>query len=493
MLILPLHRPLTRANFPWVTAALVLVNLFVFLFLQSGDGRAQQQAMHHYEASGLAEMEAPLYLAHLHEQASPGINQDPDFAALPTEVQAMVLQQAQMGDPQFRARLERGELFADAEAFANWQPKAAEFARLREAIFTERHALHAEQPEVSGMLSSMFLHGGFDHILGNMLFLIALGLLVEGPLGHGRFLLLYLLGGVGAAAVWLAFSDVGSVIGASGAIAALMGAFCVLWGRRKVRFFYWFFVVFDYIKGPALALFPVWLGWELLQWALRDGSRVAFEAHAGGIVSGALLALVAKQFGWERTEAYDESSAAKPGDNTRALNEVRDLVGKLQLDEARAALDPLLARADGLETRLLAFRIAQLAGRKQEALVHGRALLAAVAGTAAQRDEQMRVYAELRRDHAAESVGLGWQLAGRLVERGAGSAVPLLDGLLSDPVAVQALPFDQALPWALKLQAQGATATATQLLRALLRAQPDSISAGKAGFLLSEWGQQVQH
>ncbi|MCG6630707.1 rhomboid family intramembrane serine protease, partial [Acinetobacter baumannii] len=105
------------------------------------------------------------------------------------------------------------------------------------------------------------------------------------------FLLLDLRGGFGAslASLWWRWGEPGGGLGASGAIAALMGAFCVVWGRRRVRFFYWFFVVFNYARGPVILLLPVWLGWELYSLASSDNGSVAFDAHAGGLVSGALL------------------------------------------------------------------------------------------------------------------------------------------------------------------------------------------------------------
>src|SRR5690606_22699464 len=137
--------------------------------------------------------------------------------------------------------------------------------------------------------------------------LALIGLLVEGALGHGLFLAVYLLGGMGSALLSLLWrmGETGGALGASGAIAALMGAYCVLWGRRKVRFFWWFFVVFDYVKAPALVLLPVWLGWEVLNMAFNSQANIGFDAHAGGIVCGALLALGVRRLGWERREFLD--------------------------------------------------------------------------------------------------------------------------------------------------------------------------------------------
>nr|WP_237653481.1 rhomboid family intramembrane serine protease [Xanthomonas translucens] len=163
------------------------------------------------------------------------------------------------------------------------------------------------------MLSSAFLHADGLHLFGNMLFLVVLGTLLEGAIGRWRFLLVYLLGAFGASAFSLAWrwGEAGGGLGASGAIAGLMGAFCVVWGRRPVRFFYWFVVVFDYVRGPAIALLPLWLGWELYNLLVNGDAGIGFDAHAGGLVIGALLgaALVAMR---QTREAFmrDEAVAA---------------------------------------------------------------------------------------------------------------------------------------------------------------------------------------
>src|SRR5690606_15057541 len=108
-----------------------------------------------------------------------------------------------------------------------------------EKITTYRFFQRHSELDPVRLVTHAFLHGDVMHLLGNMFFLAALGLLVEGALGPWRFALLYLVGAVGAglfSAAWN-WGAPGGGLGASGAIAALMGAFCVLWGRRPVRFF----------------------------------------------------------------------------------------------------------------------------------------------------------------------------------------------------------------------------------------------------------------
>jgi membrane associated rhomboid family serine protease len=473
VLILPLHRPLTRANFPIATALLVLANVFVFFVLQAGDGDAARRAHVHYVESGLATLEAPLYQRHL------GV----DAAAAAPEPAAMLAMQR---DGSFRERLTRGDLFDDPDAHAAWQARAAEFERLRQRVFTDRLAFRSEQPRAVPLLGSMFLHGGLDHLLGNMLFLIALGLLVEGPLGATLFAALYLLSGVAAGLAWLGWhgSAPGAVIGASGAIAGLMGAFCVLWGRRRVRFFYWFFVLFDYVRAPALLLLPLWLGWELLQMLLMDGSRVAYSAHAGGIVAGALLALGVRRLGWQREAWFDDADDAPDPD--ALYRQALAALGRMRPDEAAALLDGAERLAPArFDIRLAQYRCARYAGQAAQARQRAIELLALNPPDAAGLREVMIVSAEVGGVGAGLPPARLADLALRLAAIGDGDvAVSLMDSLASARTLQAELP-QRWLSLAFRLRDAGHAAGMQQALQRLVEHHGESVEAGKARFLLS--------
>ena len=335
-----MHRALTRANFPWATFGLILANVFVFFGLQLGDDGVRDRALAYYVDADLAQWEFPAYREWLdvHGDAEERAQVFTRFAdAGDVAIAVQVLQ----SDADFIAALEADEVITPALAgHAQWRELRQQFDRLWEGGFTERWMLRYSEFSPPRILGSMFLHGGIGHLLGNMLFLALLGLLVEGALGHGLFLVVYLAGGFGAALASLAWhwGDHGSLVGASGAIAALMGAYCVLWGRRRVRFFWWFFIVFDYVRAPALLLLPVWLGWEVLQLLFSHGSNVAFDAHAGGIVSGALLAFVVRLGGRERRDFLDEDALAEAVvDDRAALAKANEHIGRLELPAARVA------------------------------------------------------------------------------------------------------------------------------------------------------------
>jgi membrane associated rhomboid family serine protease len=147
------------------------------------------------------------------------------------------------------------------------------------------------------ILTAMFMHGSWSHIIGNMVFLWAFGPMVEDLMGPRRYLIFYLLGGVAAALVQVAASPDSTVpnLGASGAIAAVMGAFLVTYPRDRIRSLLVIFVFVDGAYIPAALLIGVWF---LIQ-AVSLGAvaqhpeptgGVAYAAHVGGFIYGAVSA-----------------------------------------------------------------------------------------------------------------------------------------------------------------------------------------------------------
>jgi membrane associated rhomboid family serine protease len=158
-------------------------------------------------------------------------------------------------------------------------------------FFPHKHARLA-------VLTSMFLHAGLLHIGGNMLFLWIFGNNVEDRIGPVLFLLFYLVGGVVAAGGHY-LSDPNSitpVIGASGAVAAVMGAYFVWWPRALVTTIVFFFPV----RIPAFVFLGIWF---VLQFLSNPDSGVATIAHIAGFVFGAVIALLFKGVSGQRQQA----------------------------------------------------------------------------------------------------------------------------------------------------------------------------------------------
>jgi len=143
------------------------------------------------------------------------------------------------------------------------------------------------------LLTSMFLHGSWMHIIGNMWFLWLFGNNVEDSMGHVRYLVFYLLMGL-AAGYAQVFSAPGSpipTVGASGAISGVMGAYLVLYPRIRIQTLFFFFIFIRIIAVPAWLVLIEWFAVQVLSGAAnpRTGGGVAFFAHIGGFVAGALL------------------------------------------------------------------------------------------------------------------------------------------------------------------------------------------------------------
>jgi membrane associated rhomboid family serine protease len=142
-------------------------------------------------------------------------------------------------------------------------------------------------------LTSMFLHGGWFHLIGNMWFLWVFGNNVEDSMGRSRYLPFYLLCGLAAAAAQTLVNPSSPIpmVGASGAISGVMGAYVVLYPRVRVHMLVVLFIFITRIVVPAYLMLGYWFLLQLVGGGLASGESggVAFWAHAGGFVAGAVL------------------------------------------------------------------------------------------------------------------------------------------------------------------------------------------------------------
>ena len=145
------------------------------------------------------------------------------------------------------------------------------------------------------LFTAMFLHGGWSHILGNMVFFWAFGPEVEDAMGSFRYLVFYLLGGLVSMGAQVALNPTSTVpnLGASGAIAAVMGAFLVTYPRDQIKAVLFIFVFFKVTLIPAALLIGVWFLIQLVHAgavAQVQTGGVAYLAHVGGFIFGAVTA-----------------------------------------------------------------------------------------------------------------------------------------------------------------------------------------------------------
>jgi membrane associated rhomboid family serine protease len=169
----------------------------------------------------------------------------------------------------------------------------------------------------SSVFTSMFLHGGWMHILGNMLFLWIFGDNVEDRLGHGRFVVFYLLCGMVAALAHV-MSEPGSLIptiGASGAVAGVMGAYFVLYPHSRILTLLPLFIFWQVIEVPAVLFLGLWfalqlfsgVGTMLMATQGAPAGGIAFWAHVAGFVAGVVLVFAFRRPDRARVEWWGDS------------------------------------------------------------------------------------------------------------------------------------------------------------------------------------------
>jgi membrane associated rhomboid family serine protease len=152
------------------------------------------------------------------------------------------------------------------------------------------------QPHYATVLTSMFTHGGWLHLIGNMVFLWVFGNNIEDVMGHGRFIVFYLLCGVAAAAaqVVISPSSIVPMVGASGAVSGVLGAYLLLYPRVRVHTLLFFGIFVTRVALPAYVMLGYWAVLQLLGGlvtlsGVARGGGVAFFAHIGGFVAGLIL------------------------------------------------------------------------------------------------------------------------------------------------------------------------------------------------------------
>ncbi|MBV9304073.1 MAG: rhomboid family intramembrane serine protease [Acidobacteriaceae bacterium] len=162
--------------------------------------------------------------------------------------------------------------------------------------FVEHYALVPDQLRLTSFVTSMFLHGGWLHLLGNMWFLWVFGSHIEEAMGSARFLIFYLISGIASAMVQFVTS-LGSpipTIGASGAIAGVMGAFLILYPRVRVVTLVFIIFFITTIQIPAAFMLIYWFAIQLLSGlgslsSVSQAQGIAWFAHVGGFLAGILF------------------------------------------------------------------------------------------------------------------------------------------------------------------------------------------------------------
>lgn len=215
-----------------------------------------------------------------------------------------------------------------------------------------RYGLIPTRRTPTSLVTHMFLHGGWLHLLGNLFFFYLLGPFVEDVWGRKWFAAFYLTAGVFSGLMFTVNYPhlYRPLIGASGAIAGVMGAFVILHGRTKIRFLYWLGIFFGTFRAPAWLMLPLWFLGELASARSIDRAApggvlggTAYWAHVWGFLFGIAVALVLRRF---KVGEIDDS-VAPPSLGESALDEAREAEDRGEPLEAWRLLSDALRQERG--------------------------------------------------------------------------------------------------------------------------------------------------
>jgi len=342
-MFIPLDRKLDWRNPPVLTLLLILINVFVYYAWQTNDTEYTNEAFTYYFDSKLPEIELPRYVSYLRENghAQEASRFAHDLADGGERGEAAVLMHMH-GDGPFLDRLRHDRIVRPGDAaYRSWREARTHFDDLLNRSMVYRYGQKPYYFSVVPWFTQTFLHGGQGPLIGNMLFLSIFGFVVEIAIGRPVFLFAYLLAGLISGALDVAFRPDSMIpaIGASGAIAGLVGMYTVLFGLRRIRFFYMLGFYFDYVRAPAIVLLPLWVGYELFNQIFNpnDVNRVA---HIGGLLGGALIGYLAKRYSPTVNHDYIDEGARqeqRQSDYQRGLEHM----AAMELDEAKAVFERL--------------------------------------------------------------------------------------------------------------------------------------------------------
>jgi membrane associated rhomboid family serine protease len=387
---------------PWVTFGIIIINIVVFLLTGMGGTSSEKETAEAWDRVVTFWQQHP-YL----EPPKEFLDQQPSEAAR-DEFKARVEFMRQANKPPEDASV----LEQEGQTLQRLVDEAR--ATVGEHPF-QKWGLKPSDVKLSAFLTCMFIHAGWLHLLGNMLFLYLSGPFVEDAMGRPLYLTFYLSAGIAAGfAQILAFPHSSVPLGgASGAIAGVMGAFLVRYARTKIQFFYFMYILRGTFEAPAWLMLPLWLAQQLFFASMNMEGGTAYWAHIGGFAYGVGVAALLRQLKVEQKyispaiekqisitqhPALEEGMAALARGDTAAA---RDLIRKALHDDPRN-VDAHLAMwhccvaenrpSDGADSIARAIDDELRRGELPLALSHWRELLAAT-GTGGPGPLRMRLAA----------------------------------------------------------------------------------------------------
>lgn len=368
MIIIPLrHERMSTRRLPIVTFAIIALNVIAFL-ATNWKIEDQRQALGSCKAH-------LLMLSAMH----PELQVPPESAGFVTnfqksnpEVWEQLKHPERSVEDAWDARIRMTEETEGLQGEMN--TLSLQYTKLKSESITEQYAFIPASHSAISYVTANFLHGGWLHLIGNMWFLWLAGFVLEDAWGRGIYTAVYLISGAVALQfhAWMYPNSIVPTLGASGSVAALMGAFLVCFPKLKIEMAWLFGFRLRKFQMAAVWLLPMWLFMEVFDgFLLGQASGVAHWAHVGGFVFGALAALGIRYSGLENkmNAAIEEKIGIT---NDPEIAEATELMHRFKTDEALAILQPYFEQhADSIDACLL---LQQAYFRKGDMEAHRTAL-----------------------------------------------------------------------------------------------------------------------
>ena len=326
MLVVPIgkeHGEVRRA--PWVSYGIIAINVVVFVFLWIASMRSDVPARFETKAREITD-----YIVQ-----NPHLTVPPELIPFYGRRSLQVLEAARARTTppvEWVVRRQQQKLNAMAQQL---------FATARELPLLKPGFVPA-QPDPFDALTSMFVHAGLIHLIGNMLFFFATGPFLEDVFGRVLFTVLYILSGAAALAahMWQNPGSLAPVVGASGAVAGIMGAFLVRLRTSRIQFLGIPIVLLPWIRFrfavPAFVFLPLWfIGQFFLATTLNEPGGIALWAHVGGFTFGAVAALLIGISGIEKRWIHPSIEKQVSWNQTPGLMHAMEAHGQGDLTKAR--------------------------------------------------------------------------------------------------------------------------------------------------------------
>ncbi len=337
MLITLFHEKTGWKHLPFATFVLIAINILVYSVVQNNS--TIDDASHYYFSSKLYQHEFPHYIRYLKRNRPKFIQK---LGPLSNQDQRQILYKSLIFNRLFNLRLEAELVITKADKnYPIWSQKRIAYKQLYTRIPLLNYGFIASENNAKTTVSYLFLHKSTGQLISNMIFLLIMGFALEKILGRIMFCVTYIGSGIFAAEFFAILNDTATipVIGASSAILSLLAAFTIIFGLRKIKFYYWNFFNIGHFHASAIFLLPLWLSYLLIQMV----NPTHYIIQLGGLVTGVSIALIYKLIHAQlNIDIVEPEPEPKEHYCQTSLNQALQALARLDYSEAATLFRSLL-------------------------------------------------------------------------------------------------------------------------------------------------------